>query len=417
MSSDIVLKVQNIGKCYEIYAAPHHRLLQTLLRGKKQFYKEFWALKDISFEVKKGESLGIIGLNGSGKSTLLQIIAGTLSPTIGSVGVNGKVAALLELGSGFNPEFTGRENVYMNGAIMGFSRAQMDKKFDEIAAFADIGEYIDQPVRVYSSGMQMRLAFSVATSVRPDILIVDEALSVGDAFFQHKCIQRIRVFEEQGTTLLFVSHSADSIRMLCQRGIMLKSGTIAKIGDAATVMDYYRISQTAQVQSSASVPLELIESEHLLAGRDSKFVLFNKTTGTVSVDIISNNKPIHSGDYMSIRITVNFNVHYNDPHIGFGIRTKMGIMVYEANTLTLRHETRPVFSGDKMSVTFSFPCYLFMGSYELMVGVANGGHEGGTFDDALFFDQSFLLFDVAAGKNTGWNGIYDLQPKVMVEYL
>jgi len=217
MSSEIVLKVENIGKRYEIYEVPHHRLLQTLLRGRKQFYKEFWALRDVSFEVKKGECLGIIGRNGCGKSTLLQIIAGTLAPTTGSVSVNGKIAALLELGSGFNPEFTGRENVYMNGAIMGLSKAEMDQKFDEIAAFADIGEFIDQPVKIYSSGMYVRLAFAAAINVDPDILIIDEALSVGDELFQRKCFSRIEAIKSSGATILFVSHSGGTIVELCDR--------------------------------------------------------------------------------------------------------------------------------------------------------------------------------------------------------
>lgn len=246
MSSEVVLKVQNIGKRYEIYEVPHHRLMQTLFRGRKQFYKEFWALKGVSFELKKGECLGIIGRNGSGKSTLLQVIAGTLAPTTGSVSVNGKVAALLELGSGFNPEFTGRENVYLNGTIMGFSRVEMDKKFDEIAAFADIGEYIEQPVRTYSSGMQMRLAFSVATVHRPEVLIVDEALSVGDTFFQHKSFDRIRQFSKQGTTLLIVSHDASAIKSICHRAIFLDEGNPVMQGHPEAVLDYYNAMPSHQ---------------------------------------------------------------------------------------------------------------------------------------------------------------------------
>ena len=224
MSSEVVLKVEHVGKRYEIYEAPHHRLLQTFLRGRKQFYKEFWALRDVSLELKQGECLGIVGRNGSGKSTLLQIIAGTLAPTTGRVHVAGKVAALLELGSGFNPDFTGRENVYMNGAVMGFSRAEMDEKFDEIAAFADIEEYMDQPVRVYSSGMQMRLAFSVATAHRPQVLIVDEALSVGDELFQRKCFSLIEAIRANGTAILLVSHSGSTLVELCDRALLIDAG-------------------------------------------------------------------------------------------------------------------------------------------------------------------------------------------------
>ena len=239
MSSEVVLKVENVGKRYEIYEAPHHRLLQTLLRGKKQFYKEFWALKDISFKINKGECLGIIGRNGCGKSTLLQIIAGTLAPTLGSVSITGKVAALLELGSGFNPDFTGRENVYMNGAIMGFSRAEMKRKFDDVAAFADIGEFIDQPMKIYSSGMFVRLAFAAAISVDPDILIIDEALAVGDMNFQAKCMTALTRLREKGATVLFVSHDVGAVRSLCNRAVYLEHGGLKDVGVAADVAEHY----------------------------------------------------------------------------------------------------------------------------------------------------------------------------------
>lgn len=411
------IRVENLGKAYKQYPTRWSRLLEWLFPFAKSRHHLKWVLRDISFQVFPGEALGIIGINGAGKSTLLKMITGTTQPTTGSVEITGRVAAMLELGMGFHPDFTGRQNVFMSGQLLGLSIVEITALIPEIETFAEIGEYIDQPVRVYSSGMQVRLAFSVATAVRPDILIVDEALSVGDTFFQHKCMQRIRAFQDQGTTLLLVSHSADSIRMLCQRGIMLENGTISKIGDSTTVMDYYRASQVGRMESSASTQLELTESISLSEARDNKFILFNKTVGAVSVDIISDNNPIHSGDYISIHISTIFNEHYSNPHIGFGIRTKMGIMIYEANTFTLQHRTRPVSIGEKMSVTFKFPCYLASGSYELMIGVANGGYDRGAFESTLFFDQSFLLFDVSAGKHTGWGGIYDLQPEVMVDYL
>ena len=239
MSSEVILKVENVGKRYEIYEAPHHRLLQTLLRGKKQFYKEFWALKDLSFEVKKGECLGIIGRSGCGKSTLLQIIAGTLASTTGSVSVTGKVAALLELGSGFNPEFTGRENVYMNGAIMGLSRTEIEQKFDEIAAFADIGEFIEQPVKIYSSGMMVRLAFAAAINVDPNILIIDEALSVGDVFFQQKCHARIEELISNGTTVIIVSHDMPSIEKYSDNVLLIDQGQMLFWGQPNEAVNRY----------------------------------------------------------------------------------------------------------------------------------------------------------------------------------
>ena len=243
MSSDITLSVKNVGKCYEIYEKPRHRLFQTLLHGRKQFYKEFWALQDISFEVKKGECLGIVGRNGCGKSTLLQIIAGTLQATTGSVEINGRIAALLELGSGFNPEFTGRENVYMNGTVLGLTHKEIDEKCDEIVAFADIGEFIEQPVKTYSSGMFARLAFAVAINVSPDILIVDEILSVGDFAFQNKCMQRIREMKNRGVSIIFVSHDLNTLQLMCDHALWLNGGTACDYGDPICVCQEYKIFQ------------------------------------------------------------------------------------------------------------------------------------------------------------------------------
>lgn len=240
MSSDLVIDVKHLGKCYQIYEKPHHRLMQMLLgRVSKSFYREFWALRDISFSVPKGKIVGILGKNGSGKSTLLQIICGTLAPSLGGVQVSGRVAALLELGSGFNPEFTGIENIYMNAQILGLTREQTDTKLDDILAFADIGEFIDQPVKTYSSGMFARLAFSVAINVDPDVLIVDEALSVGDAWFQHKSMARMRQLMESGCTVLFVSHSIDAVRALCDEVIWLEQGLVKMQGNVTDVTNAY----------------------------------------------------------------------------------------------------------------------------------------------------------------------------------
>ncbi len=240
MSSDIAIRVKNITKAYQIYDKPQDRLKQSLWRGRKQFYREFKALDNVSFEVKKGETVGIIGRNGSGKSTLLQIICGTLSPTSGDVEANGRIAALLELGSGFNPEFTGRENVYMNAAILGLSRAETGARFDDIAAFADIGDFIEQPVKKYSSGMLMRLAFSVAINVAPQILIVDEALSVGDELFQRKCFSRIEAIKNNGATILFVSHSGGAIVELCDHAVLLDSGEKLAMGGPKHIIGKYQ---------------------------------------------------------------------------------------------------------------------------------------------------------------------------------
>ena len=234
-----VIRVQDLCKCYQIYDRPQDRLKQSLWRGRKRFFREFWALKGVSFEAQRGEVVGIIGRNGSGKSTLLQLITGTVTPTSGSIEVHGRVAALLELGSGFNPEFTGRENVFMNAAILGLSQDEIAKRFDDIAAFADIGEFIEQPVKTYSSGMYIRLAFAVAVSVTPDVLIVDEALSVGDEVFQRKCFARIQAIQQAGAAILFVSHSAQAVVELCQSALLLDQGEQILSGKPKRVVAQY----------------------------------------------------------------------------------------------------------------------------------------------------------------------------------
>jgi len=247
MSSEIAIKVENLSKCYQIYAHPHDRLKQSIyprlqrLAGQqpKQYFREFWALKDVSFEIKKGETVGIIGRNGSGKSTLLQMICGTLNPTSGSIQTHGRIAALLELGSGFNPEFTGRENVYMNAAVLGLSREETDARFDDIIDFADIGDFIEQPVKTYSSGMMVRLAFAVTVHVDADILIVDEALAVGDAFFTQKCMIKIKKLMDSGATLLFVSHDSNAVKSLCNSALLLDHGQLTCAGDTNNVVEAY----------------------------------------------------------------------------------------------------------------------------------------------------------------------------------
>lgn len=239
--NDLAILVEKISKRYQLYDRPQDRLKQMLLwRFGRHYGREFWALRNISFSVRRGETVGIIGRNGSGKSTLLQIVAGTLAPTAGSVQVCGRVAALLELGSGFNPEFTGRENVYMNGAILGISREEMEQRFDEIVAFADIGEFIDQPVKLYSSGMMLRLAFGVQVVVEKDLLIVDEALSVGDEAFQRKCMRKLEDFQESGGTVLLVSHNAQTIVRQCERCLFLHNGALIMDGPSKPVTDIYQ---------------------------------------------------------------------------------------------------------------------------------------------------------------------------------
>lgn len=301
--TDVAIRVQHLSKCYQIYDAPHDRLKQFVLprlrrlagKATKQYFREFWALRDMSFEVKKGQTFGIIGRNGAGKSTLLQILCGTLTPTSGSVEVNGRVAALLELGAGFNPEFTGKENVYLNASVLGLSTQDIDDRFDSIIAFADIGEFIDQPVKTYSSGMFVRLAFGIAIHVEPDILIIDEALSVGDIAFQNKCVLKIRELRDKGTTLLFVTHDLSTLQLICDQVAWLNRGEVMMIGDPVTVSQEYYV-QTTGVKTADSVHSAVISQKD--TGM-AKFIEVKHDTLTTA------DKPIFAvGDAIRFRIAV-----------------------------------------------------------------------------------------------------------------
>jgi len=296
MSSDIAIKVENLSKCYHIYDKPRDRLMQGIMprlqrmagRQPRQYCRDFWALQNVSFEVNKGETVGIIGCNGSGKSTLLQMICGTLTSTSGNIQTNGRVAALLELGAGFNPEFTGRENVYMNASILGLAKEEIDARFDKIAAFADIGDFLEQPVKTYSSGMYVRLAFSVVVHVNADILIVDEALSVGDAFFQAKCMSRMKHIVESGTTILFVSHDINTVKALCKRTLWLDHGIGRAFGETADVarayaQDWIKQVNAQHINTTENEAIELESTQSDSKCRDlnmAKELRFSARSGT-----------------------------------------------------------------------------------------------------------------------------------------
>lgn len=259
MSSSLAIRAQQLGKAFQLYDRPIDRLKQMVMRGRRRYYKEFAALHDVSFELRKGEVLGLVGRNGAGKSTLLQLICGTLTPSAGQVTVNGRVAALLELGAGFNPDFTGKENIYLNASILGLSKAEIDERYDAIVEFSGIADFIHQPVKTYSSGMYVRLAFSIATSVDPDILIIDEALSVGDGAFARKSFDRIMRLKEKGATILFCSHSIYQIEALCTRALWLERGNVQLLGDPATVVAGYQ----AFLDRDAAPATAAHETKHL----------------------------------------------------------------------------------------------------------------------------------------------------------
>lgn len=256
MSSDLAIELRGVSKAYPVYKQREDRLMQLIFGWAKTYYTPFWALRDIDLEVQRGESFGLIGRNGSGKSTLLQIIAGTLAPTSGAVTVNGRVGALLELGAGFNPEFSGRENVFLNAAILGMSRRETEERFDSIAAFADIGEFMDNPVKQYSSGMFMRLAFAVQAHIASDVLIIDEALAVGDVFFRQKCFRRLSQLQADGTTILLVSHSMGEVEQHCERAAVLDHGRLALVSDTSrAIKHYYLLEQQERLRTAGALPV------------------------------------------------------------------------------------------------------------------------------------------------------------------
>jgi lipopolysaccharide transport system ATP-binding protein len=400
MSSDLAIIVKNLSKCYQIYEKPSDRLLQMLFRGKKQFYREFWALRDVSFNVVRGESVGIIGRNGSGKSTLLQMICGTLNPTSGAIHAAGRVAALLELGSGFNPEFTGRENVYMNAALYGLSKEETDCRFEDIASFADIGDFIDQPVKTYSSGMMLRLAFAVIAHVDAEILIIDEALAVGDAFFTQKCMRFLRAFMQTGTTL-FVSHDTTAVRSLCNKAIWLEQGHVLQMGSPKGVCEnyleaFYEAQQgkstTTRIRCSArseDAPLKDQRREFLNASNlrnDIKLFNFNHDAasfgrGGARVTSVSFHDAegaplawIVGGEDVVLRIQAEINEKLDSPIIGFFIKDKLGQCLFGDNTY-LSYIEAPLccLPGQSLAAEFAFQMpRLAAGDYAITVALANG---------------------------------------------
>jgi lipopolysaccharide transport system ATP-binding protein len=360
MSSEIAIKVENLSKCYQIYDQPHDRLKQFILprlqgiagQLPKQYYKEFWALKDVSFEIKKGETVGIIGRNGSGKSTLLQMICGTLNPTGGSIETKGRIAALLELGSGFNPEFTGRENIYLNASVLGLTRVETDAQFDNIVAFADIGDFIEQAVKTYSSGMMVRLAFAVIAHVDADILIVDEALSVGDAVFVQKCNKFLRGFLQKGT-LFFVSHSMQAILELCDRAIWLDEGIARMDDDAKEVVRFYNAYVHQQINSAKEIYIQNRKSSQALTPPLTKKVIppfhakvfsFDQKAPywgaggaeILAIDVLNiKGKKIDTlegGESIVIRISCRSIHELINPIVGFSLRNKRGVDIISDNT-------------------------------------------------------------------------------------
>ena len=416
------LRVEGVAKQYRIYERPSDRLVESLTRGRVRRHREFWALSDISFEVERGATVGIVGPNGSGKSTLLQIITGTLEPTHGGVWVEGRVAALLELGAGFNPEFTGVENVYMNTALLGWSRRETARRLPDIERFAEIGDFIHQPVKTYSSGMYVRLAFAVAVNTDPEILVIDEALSVGDAVFQHRCIRRIREMQAAGATVLFVSHEPTLVRALCSRAIFLNAGRVVADGAPADVLNrYQRLIMASEEAYDEAEQTEAAgtdaagsqagdekldgrgsgervaagDSTHAVAAKSRAPLRYSYRHGNRDAEIVAaelvgaRGEPaelVESGAPVVVRMTILFRRDAESPVCGFMIRNRHGINVYGTNTEQRGLALGPQRAGDLLEVEFAFDCWLGQEHYFVSVAAHTpGGVAFDWMDGVIFF--------------------------------
>ena len=392
--------VKNLGKAYKHYPNRWARLKEWIGPMHQRRHQLQWILEDINFSIREGEAVGIIGINGAGKSTLLKLITGTTKPTTGSVEIKGQIAALLELGMGFHPDFTGRQNVYMAGQLLGLNEKYIDTLMPEIEAFAEIGDYIDQPVRVYSSGMQVRLAFSVATAHRPDVLIIDEALSVGDAYFQHKSFERIRKFRREGTTLLIVSHDKQAMMTICDRAILLSEGRLCMEGSPQSVIDYYNALVAGNQQNE-------IKQTNLDCGK-VKTVSGNGDATILNIRLLDHkNLPVETisvGDNFSLEVEFIALCDISGLTLGFAIKDRLGNDVFGTNTAHLGHKIKPLCAGERMSLSFSMPALFGEGSYSVSVALhAGSAHSIKNYewkDLALVFNV--INFDKPSSTGVAW---------------
>lgn len=444
MSSEIAIKVEHLSKCFQIYDRPQDRLKQFILprvrrtagMESKQYYREFWALRDVGFEVRKGETVGVIGRNGSGKSTLLQMICGTLSSTSGKVETHGRVAALLELGSGFNPEFTGRENIYLNAAVLGLAQQEIEDRIGDIIEFADIGQFIDQPVKSYSSGMVVRLAFAVQSQIEPDILIVDEALSVGDAKFQAKCFDRLKKLKERGTSILLVTHSSEQIVTHCNRAVLLHDGAMLEIGEPRRIVNRYldllfgRERMTPELKDAdpsllppvrravqSAYPLSLtkdIFATHL-GYNPHEYRWGDGAAHILDFFLTADGEPyppvITSGQQLMLAVAIRFDAQLVRPILGVTIKTKEGVTVYGVNSETLEVDDFESLgqSGSVVVPELTFSCRLAPGDYFVSLGLAS--RQG---SDIVPHDRRYDSIHLQVSPDTSFHGLVNLEAQLRV---
>ncbi|MBQ9504769.1 MAG: ABC transporter ATP-binding protein [Lachnospiraceae bacterium] len=424
---DIVINVDQLNKVYKLYDHRRDRLKEALGFSKgKKLYKEHYALRDVSLKVNRGETVGIIGTNGSGKSTLLKIITGVLNPTSGRVSINGRISALLELGAGFNMEFTGIENIYLNGTMIGFSKAEIDSRLEQILDFADIGEFVYQKVKTYSSGMFVRLAFAVAINIDPEILIVDEALSVGDVFFQNKCYHKFEEFKSKGKTIIFVSHDLSSINKYCDRVMLLDKGSKLAEGSSKDMIDMYKKVLVHQLDSDRS---QLIgrgkgaeDGQEAQAGKWQSRMVLNPTAdvyGNGMADIVdfccidnsgTITNTIIKGDSFTVKVKVAFNERVSEPIIALSFKNRLGVEITGTNTMFEKLNTGTPEAGDVLNVTFTQDMSLQGGEYLISLGVT--GYRDGEF---TVYSRMYDIFNITVVSSHDTVGYYDCGSEVIVE--
>ena len=429
-NQDIIINAEHLDKMYKLYDRQRDRMREALgLAGKKRLYKEHYALKDVSMEVRRGETVGIIGTNGSGKSTILKIITGVLSPTSGKVTIDGRISALLELGAGFNMEFTGIENVYLNGTMNGFSEEEIDERLSAILDFADIGEFINQKVKTYSSGMFVRLAFALAINIDPEILVVDEALSVGDVFFQNKCYHKFEEFKKAGKIILFVSHDLSSISKYCDRVILLDHGVKLSEGKPKEIIDIYKkvlVNQTSSAMSHS----EKVDKDGKLVGslnRNKKEGMWksymtlnpsNDTYGSGLAEIedfclIDNSgnmtNTVIKGDSYSVKVKTKYHADISEPIIAVSLKNRMGVEITGTNTMFEKLSTGECHDGDEIVATFTQSMMLQGGDYLISLGLV--GYREGNF---TVYHRLYDIFNVQVISSKDTVGYYDMDSEVQL---
>ncbi len=432
MSDQDIIVVKDVTKTYKLYAKPSNRVKEAFHPGRKKYHTPFNAVENVSFTIQRGDTVGIIGRNGSGKSTILQIICGILTPSEGEVIVDGRISALLELGAGFNPEFTGRENVYLNASILGLEKKEIDECFDDIAEFADIGAFIEQPVKSYSSGMYVRLAFAVAINVNPDILIVDEALSVGDSQFQSKCYAKFREFQTRGVTILFVTHALDLITRYCNHAYLLEKGMLLASGKAKNVVDEYNrmlVNRTDSRQTYTKQPFPSASKEQHVP-QDQKEEPALEWTGLFQLNADENRygdgqasvveagifaaagEPVQTlikGEEYEFRVKVAFKRDMVDPVFSYTVKDVKGFDITGTNTLFAEIETGDFLANDLALIIFKHRVHLNSGGYLLSFGCA--GYENG---ESVVHDRRYdhMIFEVTSVKASV--GLFDMASKISV---